>query len=157
MKTPVLLLAGVAALSASLVTATPIRQTLDIVATVPADTFYVKPQLGWPQTPVQIAYDPVNKGFDTYRLALQVKNTFSNVSAALAYEAVLTEDNLAATLPLQIAIDGKTLGVTPIDIHSQSPNEAVRPLTITSIERNPTIGNYSGTVSLVFDAIAATP
>lgn len=157
MKKTFLFVATAATLSTGTAVATPIRQTLDVVATVPSDTFYVKPQLGWPQNPVQIAYDPVNKTFDTYRLALQVKNTFSNVSAALAYEAVLTEDNLAATLPLSIAIDGKTLGVKPIDIHPQSPNEAVRPLTITSAERNPTIGNYSGTVSLVFDAIAAAP
>lgn len=157
MQKTFLFVAIAATLATGAVNATPIRQTLDVVATVPSDTFYVKPQLGWPQNPVQIAYDPVNKGFDTYRLALQVKNTFSNVSAALAYDAILTEDNLAATLPLTIAIDGKTLGVSPIDIHPQSPNEAVRPLTITSAERNPTIGNYSGTVSLVFDAIAATP
>lgn len=157
MNRTALLLAALATVPLGAAQATPIRQAIDVVATVPADTFYVKPQLGWPQRPVQISYDPVNKSFDTYRLALQVKNTFSNISAALAYEPVLTEENMAATLPLTVAIDGKSLGVTPIDIHAQSPDETVRPLTITSSARNPAIGNYSGTVSLVFDAIAATP
>lgn len=137
--------------------ATPINQTIDVVATVPSEAFYVKPQTGWPSSPVQLTYDPVRQGFDTYRLALQVKNTYANVSAALAFDPILTEESSASTLPLSVAMGARSLGVAPVVVHTQSPDEAVYALTITSRQLNPAIGNYSGAVSLVFDAVATAP
>ncbi|HEY4145364.1 CS1 type fimbrial major subunit [Pinirhizobacter sp.] len=143
----------VAILSTTGANAAPVRQTIDVSVTVPAETFYVKPQLGWPQSPIQIAYDPVAKSFDTYKLALQVKNTVKNVTAELAFDPVLTEDNSAQTLALAVSIGGKKLDQTPVPIHTKDPNEKVYQLEITSDVKAPKVGNYLGSVSLVFDEV----
>jgi len=146
-----------AILPIAVVNAAPIRQTIDVTVTVPAETFYVKPQLGWPQSPIQLAYDPVAKSFNTYKLALQVKNTTNNVTAALAFDPVLTEDNSDNTVALAVSIAGKDLGLAPIPIHTKDPTEKVYQLEITSKVTTPTVGNYLGSVSLVFDEQAAPP
>ncbi|WP_250624726.1 CS1 type fimbrial major subunit [Pinirhizobacter soli] len=133
------------------VSAAPVRQTIDVSVTVPAVTFYVKPQLGWPQSPIQLTYDPIAKSFDTYKLALQVKDTGKNITAELAFDPILTEDNSSQTLALAVSIAGRKLGQTPVPIHTMDPNEKVYQLEITSEDNAPKVGNYLGSVSLVFD------
>jgi CS1 type fimbrial major subunit len=145
-----------AVLPVAVVNAAPVRQTIDVSVNVPAESFYVKPQLGWPQSPIQIAYDPVAKSFDTYKLALQVKNTAKNVSAELAFDPVLTEENSDSTLALAVSIAGQKLSQTPVPIHTKDPNEKVYQLEITSETTAPKVGNYLGSVSLVFDEQAET-
>jgi hypothetical protein len=140
-----------AVLPGTIVNAAPVRQTIDVSVTVPAETFYVKPQLGWPQSPIQIAYDPVSRSFDTYTLAIQIKNAAKDVTAELAFDPVLSEDNSDKTLALAVSIGDKKLSQTPVVVHTKGPNEMVHKLKITSEDKAPTVGNYLGSVSLVFD------
>jgi CS1 type fimbrial major subunit len=151
MKKYLLAASMAAALSATAVHAAALRQTIDVSVTVPAEAFYVKPQLGWPQSPIQLAYDPSTKSFNTYKLALQVKNTAKNVTAELAFDPILTEENSDSTLALAVSLAGKALSQAPVVVHTKDPNEKVYQLEITSNASTPSVGNYLGSVSLVFD------
>jgi hypothetical protein len=138
--------------------AAPITQDIHVVATVPSADFYVRPQLGWPQNPVSLNYNPDTRSWDSYDLALNVKNVTADteVQASLAYSAVLAQINGSGpNIPLAVSIAGNSLSTTPVGFHAAGPNEITHILRITSAAATPAAGDYMGTVSLVFDVAAA--
>jgi hypothetical protein len=137
--------------------AAPIEQDVQVKATVQADAFYIKPQTGWPTTPVQITFDPTTKKFSAHTMVLRVMNTVADVSAALAYPATVRETNTGAAIDLDVLIDKAKLTVTPATIHALGVAEKTYQLSISSSVAAPVAGNYEGTVSLVFDAVVPPP
>jgi len=132
--------------------AEPIRQDIQVKATVPTDKFYVEPQGGWPTAPVQIAFDPEEEKFSEHSMVLRVKNTEADVMASLAYPAIATDAGSARSLVLSVKIGATALTTVNKKIHTKGPAEGTYPLVISSAVAKPTVGSYQGTVSLVFDA-----
>jgi hypothetical protein len=132
--------------------ADPIRQDIQVKATVPTDKFYVEPQGGWPTVPVQISFDPESDTFSKHTMVLRVKSTEKDVNALLAYPAIATDTNSSKTLALDVNIGATKLSLENQKIHTKHANEATYQLVISSSVKTPPPGNYHGTVSLVFDA-----
>jgi hypothetical protein len=132
--------------------ADPIRQDIQVKATVPTDKFYVEPQGGWPTAPVQISFDPESGTFSKHTMVLRVKSTEKDVNALLAYPAIATDTNSSKTLALDVSVGTTKLTLAKQKIHPKGAAEATYQLVISSSVAAPAVGNYQGTVSLVFDA-----
>jgi CS1 type fimbrial major subunit len=150
------LTAGLLALSGATYAA-PIAQDIQVNATVQAAGFYIKPQTGWPTSPVQITYDPTAKKFSAHTMVLRVMNTTANVSAALAYPATVRDPSSASAIDLDVLIDQQKLTTVPATFHNLGASEKTYLLSISSSAATPAAGNYEGSVSLVFDAVSPPP
>lgn len=145
--------------TAGAASAAPINQDIHVIATVPTSSFYVIPEGGWPTGSVQLNFDPVTSSWDAYDLNLRVLSTTTsgNVSASLAYAAVLANTTGTGNIPMVVSVAGNALSTTPVQFHTAGPTEMRHVLRISSNTASPSAGDYQGTVSLVFDAATAGP
>ena len=127
------------------------RQVITVTTTVPSKTFYVQPVSGnWP-TKIDLHYDSVTPGLDTYELSLSSKYG-SGLKAMLLNTPMLRSGN--DTIPLTVTLGSTPLSTTPAVIANSPGDKVPYILKITgTIAQGATVqpGQYQGTINILFE------
>ena len=150
-------LAMVLGLSISRLEAAVERETFEVSVTIPTADFYVLPVDPQPvQREQKLAYNPVSSQLAMLRAPFDVKNVGGAIGARLDQEAYLF--NGTDRVDLRVTFNEVVLGLTQSEVVSTvdaRPGKRVG-LEIAAIKPADDYrpGHYSGTVHMVFDAIA---
>jgi hypothetical protein len=154
------------ALLAGAAHADTVAPNIELTATVPSDTFYVKALGGWPTSAVTINWDDVGqKLLDPQPIQLQLRNNIASgkegkINAKLAIPAVLTDNNPADDIPLEVTISSASvkgptaLDTTPQPIYDNKTGDMEAGVLRIHAKpaSTPNAGTYKGLVSLVFES-----
>lgn len=131
----------------------------DVHANVPTSTFYVTKDGTWDS--VILNYDPEREQFDTNNdNYLRARNTNGSISGYLDHEPVMMHEDLSSSVPLYVVVNGKELGVGSAnaisiltDAEANVDGGVKIPLAIGSTMTTVPSGNFSGRVTMMFDAV----
>ncbi|WP_338558973.1 CS1 type fimbrial major subunit [Erwinia sp. E_sp_B04_7] len=165
-KSLVALFLSCAALGSSMVQAEDQSYTINLTATVPAESFQVIPvESGWISQTQDMGYDIATSKLQIFERQFQYKNTSGAIQATLTGN--LNSDgkpqlsNGTDVIPLDVTFNNVTMSKTAAPVVtaeaakaggrtalkiSQSDN---KPLTVT--------GSFTGSVSMLFEPVVTTP
>ncbi|ROM93893.1 CS1 type fimbrial major subunit [Pseudomonas brassicacearum] len=152
-------LAALALGSSVVFAASETRHTIQLTAHVPTKTFHVQPVD--PDLVIRdqvLSYNPATGDLSTLRAAFDTRHTAGAIEASL--ESAATLFNGSDTVPLTVKFNGKDLKVgTAQEVLSEADAAAGRRVDLEIIPTKPAdgyaAGDYTGTVSMIFDAVAA--
>jgi hypothetical protein len=140
------------------------RHSINIVASVPSNVFYVLPVD--PDLIVKdqrLAYDPFSSQLSTLRAQFDTKNSDGSIAAMLENAAYLSNGVPAQNIPLVVTFNGVTLTHTaPVEVLNEADSTPGKRVELSVAPTKPgsgyVAGDYTGVVALRFDAVLpATP
>lgn len=162
-KISTLTLALLAALSASQVMAAdPVEHQVQLIATIPSDTFHVLPSIpGWIDKPQRLEWISTGSGFGSLTKLVHpfdARNTSGEVHARLTDgSAILT--NGSATMDLKVSFAGVELTGTSQRVVSAEEASAGKRVNLeieaTTLPQDLPAGDYTGQVNMTFDAVVS--
>lgn len=162
MKNKIITLAAVMAMTSFAANATQDVQ-FNIEAQIPDNDFYVT-GTGWESSTQRMTWNESALRLNQVSQNIRAKNATGGIKAYLASEPELVASGILDPIKLSISVHGKPLAVTPanaVDILTDTEAATERTLvmnvnspTYTPATR-PEAGNYSGSVTMIFDTIPA--
>ncbi|MBD9439348.1 CS1 type fimbrial major subunit [Pseudomonas sp. PDM04] len=139
------------------------RHSINIVASVPTNVFYVLPVD--PDLIVKdqrLSYDPFSDQLSTLRAQFDTKNSNGSIAAMLENDAYLSNGVPAQNIPLVVKFNGVTLTSTaPVEVLTDAESTPGKRVELSAAPTKPAsgyvTGDYTGTVALRFDAVLPPP
>ncbi|KKL00507.1 CS1 type fimbrial major subunit [Rheinheimera mesophila] len=134
-------------------------RTVDIIADVPSDTFYVVEASGSDifSATQTMNYDVVAKTFAPVTGGITFQASAGSITAAVTGTPTLTGSDPANTVPLTVQIGNVTLSATAAEIAPASsagvPTTEQLRVSATAGGNAPAADSYSGVVNLIFENI----
>ena len=134
----------------------PITKEITVQAVVPQVEFSVEPDSSWANKPVKLDYVLGEEKFKPFSGDFRAKSTVGAINAKLI--AVATISSGSENIDLDVKVGNKSLGLTPVEVMvaGEANVGGDLPMTINTIKPDAgyVAGDYSGTVSILFETAA---
>ncbi|WP_409278211.1 CS1 type fimbrial major subunit [Pseudomonas defluvii] len=129
----------------------PLRKQVEVIAHIPADSFYVVAENGWDTRPQELSYNVMTETLRPVTQRLIAKSTTGAIEARLEGPAQINSG--ADAINLNVSINGVDLESTAKVVvpKSQQGNEVFIPIQISAQAGPYAPGSYSGLVNMTFE------
>lgn len=135
-----------------------IEKSVTITASIPTNDFYVTPVGDWMSKTQELSWNSATKELSSVKEQVSLKHAQGSITARLLAPGQLTSDT--NSIPLKVIMNGKQLNeTTAVEVASEAeaPAGKVVPFAIEPTQGNHAVGDYSGVVNLIFEAVPKAP
>lgn len=136
---------------------------LTVEARIPSDNFYVTPVGGWGGQVQNMTWQPGTSSLEPLQKTLEMKSTLGPIQGYLEEAAILYSSNGQNTIPLNVKVADKTLGVgsaSKVEVMSATNAAVSKRVTLALEPVKPSngyqAGQYNAVVNMMFESVAPT-